>query len=78
MGVPGPKKPSGTWASAGSGVMAAMKFAWSMACSTARRMAGLSNGGCRWLGRIISTSPVGSGRHDADRAVSLQQIQQVQ
>ena len=37
---------------------ASMKSAWLTASSTARRIAGLSKGGCRWLNRMIAIAPV--------------------
>ena len=52
-GVPGVKKPTPVSNRAGVGpTMAVMKSSWLIAPSSARRMAGLSKGGCRWFIRI--------------------------
>jgi len=59
--VSGQKKPKGVRNSeASSPTMPCIYEAWSIAGHSARRIAGLLNGGCRWLTRSIDTKPVGS------------------
>ncbi|MET3410378.1 hypothetical protein ABIC30_001537 [Methylobacterium sp. 1030] len=62
IGVPGQKKPRGTWNRPGSSAPTTpcMHAVWSIPPQRARRIAGLLKGGCRWLTRSMVTKPVGS------------------
>ena len=60
-GLPGVKKPMSLTYFAGSGpTIAVMKSSWLIACRKARRIAGLSKGGWRWLKRNCPGSGSGS------------------